>query len=409
MPTFQYVATNAQNATVSGSVDATDRSSVLSALTKQGLRPISIKQGGAAGGKIGNIVLFGGNKVKSDDLVMFTRQLSAMVSAGVPLLRALTSLQEHSESPALKKVVGSIIHEVQDGAPLADALAKYPSTFSDVYVNMVRAGEAAGILDEILKRLALQQEKSSTMRKKIKSAMTYPSVLIGITIIAFFGLMIFVIPQIGKIVKDLGGPDAKLPAITQMMLNISGFITGYWFILVPVIVGGTMLLLRYVKTPRGKSQFHHLVLKVPGIKTIITKVAVARFSRTFAALMGAGVAVLEALNVTAHAVGNVVYEQALIDAAESVKNGATLSSVIEKDPLFPAIVAQMLAVGEETGQTDTVLVKVADFYEEEVDVAIDGLSSIIEPVMIVVMGAMVGLIAASVMSPIAGLSKQIKS
>lgn len=409
MPTFQYVATNAQSATVSGSVDAADRSAVLSALTKQGLRPISVKQSGATGGKMGSISLFGGNKVKSDDLVMFTRQLSAMVSAGVPLLRALTSLQEHSESPALKKVVGSIIHDVQDGAPLADALAKYPNTFSDVYVNMVRAGEAAGILDEILKRLALQQEKSSTMRKKIKSAMTYPSVLIGITIIAFFGLMLFVIPQIGKIVKDLGGPDAKLPAITQAMLNISGFMTGYWFILLPAMIGGTMLLLRYIKTPRGKSQFHHFVLKVPGIKTIITKVAIARFSRTFAALMGAGVAVLEALDVTAHAVGNVVYEQALIEAAAAVKNGATLSSVIEKNPLFPAIVAQMLAVGEETGQTDTVLVKVADFYEEEVDVAIDGLSSIIEPVMIVVMGAMVGLIAASVMSPIAGLSKQIKS
>lgn len=409
MSSFQYVATNAQGATVSGSVDAVDRTAVLSALTKQGLRPISVKQAGAAKGKMGDIVLFGGNKVKSDDLVMFTRQLSAMVSAGVPLLRALTSLQEHSESPALKKVVGSIIHEVQDGAPLADALAKYPLTFNDVYVNMVRAGEAAGILDEILKRLALQQEKSSTMRKKIKSAMTYPMVLIGITVLAFFGLMLFVIPQIGKIVKDLGGPDAKLPMITEVMLGISSFMTNYWFILLPLIVGTVVGVMRYIRTPRGKSQFHHLVLKIPGIKTIVTKVAIARFSRTFAALMGAGVAVLEALSVTSRAVGNVVYEKALTEAAEAVKNGATLSSIVEKNPLFPAIVAQMLAVGEETGQTDTVLVKVADFYEEEVDVAIDGLSSIIEPVMIVVMGAMVGLIAASVMSPIAGLSKQIKS
>lgn len=409
MPSFQYIATNAQNGTVSGTLDAADRSTVLAALTKQGLRPVSIKQGGGAKGGLGNITLFGGNKVKSDDLVMFTRQLSAMVSAGVPLLRALTSLVEHSESPALKKVVGSIIHDVQDGAPLADALAKYPNTFNDVYVNMVRAGEAAGILDEILKRLALQQEKSATMRKKIKSAMTYPSVLIGITVLAFFGLMLFVIPQIGKIVKDLGGPDAQLPAITQMMLGISSFMTNYWYILVPVVAGSIFGLTRYIRTPVGKSQFHHLVLKIPGIKTIITKVAIARFSRTFAALMGAGVAVLEALSVTARAVGNIVYEQALTEAAEAVKNGATLSSVIEKNPLFPAIVAQMLAVGEETGQTDVVLVKVADFYEEEVDVAIDGLSSIIEPVMIVVMGAMVGLIAASVMSPIANLSKQIKA
>ncbi|HEX6416288.1 MAG TPA: type II secretion system F family protein, partial [Candidatus Saccharimonadales bacterium] len=298
--------------------------------------------------------------------------------------------------------------DVEDGAQLADALAKYPGTFSDVYVNMVRAGEAAGILDEILKRLAIQQEKNSTIRKKVKSAMTYPMVLVVITILAFFGLMLFVIPQIGKILQDLGGPDAELPALTQGMLGISGFMTNYWFIVFPLIIGGVFLLLRYLKTPKGKAIFHRFILKLPGIKSIVTKVAVARFARTFSALMGAGVAVLEALNVTAHAVGNVVYEQSLIDAAEEVKNGATLSSVIEKNELFPAIVAQMLAVGEETGQTDTVLVKVADFYEEEVDVAIDGLSSIIEPVMILVMGSMVGLIAASVMGPIASLSQNIK-
>jgi type IV pilus assembly protein PilC len=273
---------------------------------------------------------------------------------------------------------------------------------------MVRAGEAAGILDEILKRLAMQQEKNATIRKKVKSAMTYPTVLIVITILAFFGLMLFVIPQIGKILQDLGGPDAELPMLTQVMLGISGFMTTYWYILLPVAIGGIVLLMRWIKTPAGKAIFHHFVLKIPGIKTIVTKVAIARFARTFAALMGAGVAVLEALNVTAHAVGNVVYEKALTDAAEAVKNGDTLSSVIEKNALFPAIVAQMLAVGEETGQTDVVLVKVADFYEEEVDVAIEGLSSIIEPVMIVVMGSMVGLIAASVMGPIAGLAQNIK-
>lgn len=408
MPTFNYIATNSQNATINGSLEANDRSSVLAALTKQGLRPLSIKQGGESKGVLTSKALFGGNKVKADHLVMFTRQLSAMVSAGVPLLRALTSLQEHSESPALKKVIQSIIHDVQDGAPLADSMEKYPNTFSDVYVNMVRAGEAAGILDEILKRLAVQQEKNATMRKKIKSAMTYPTVLIGITVLAFFGLMLFVMPQIGKIIKDLGGPDAKLPAITQAMLDTSSFLVHWWFLLLPVIVTGVILLLRYIKTPAGKSQFHHLVLKIPGIKTIVMKVAVARFARTFAALMGAGVAVLEALSVTSRAVGNVVYEAALQEAAEKVKNGASLSSCIAKNPLFPAIVAQMLAVGEETGQTDTVLVKVADFYEEEVDVAIDGLGSIIEPVMIVMMGGMVGLIAASVMTPIAGLSQQIK-
>ena len=408
MPKFIYIATNAQGKTVSSTIDAPSRASVIAMLTKDGLRPVSVKEEKATSSKLSLGAFLGGNKVKNDDLVMFTRQLSAMVGAGVPLLRALNSLQTHTESEALKKVLTTLIVDVQAGAPLADSLAKYPNTFSDVYVNMVRAGEAAGILDEILKRLAMQQEKNATIRKKVKSAMTYPMVLVVITIIAFFGLMLFVIPQIGKILTDLGGADAKLPPLTLAMLGISSFITSYWFIVFPALGGGIFLLLRYLKTPKGKSQLHHFVLKVPGIKNIVTKVAVARFARTFSALMGAGVAVLEALSVTSRAVGNVVYEKALLDAAEQVKNGATLSSVIEKSPLFPAIVPQMLAVGEETGQTDVVLVKVADFYEEEVDVAIDGLSSIIEPVMIVVMGSMVGLIAASVMGPIAGLAQNIK-
>ncbi len=409
MPQFLYIAVTQDGKSTTGSFESTDRPSALAALTKQGLRPISVKESSTS--KKGSFTFgdfMGGNRVKSDDLVMFTRQLSAMVSAGVPLMRALSSLHDHTSSKALQKVTSGIVKDVEAGATLADTLAKYPNTFSDVYVNMVRAGEAAGILDDILKRLAMQQEKNASMRKKIKSAMAYPMVLVVITILAFFGLMMFVIPQIGKIVKDLGGPDAQLPPLTLAMLAISDFLLHFWFILIPVIVGGVVLLLRFLKTPHGKALFHHFVLKVPAIKGIIQKVAVARFARTFSALMGAGVAVLEALSVTAHAVGNVVYENVLLDAAEQVKNGKNLSSVIEKNPLFPPIVAQMISVGEETGQTDTVLVKVADFYEEEVDTAIDGLSSIIEPVMILGMGAMVGLIAASVMGPIAGLAQQIK-
>lgn len=407
MTQFSYQATNQAGSEVTGQVEAADRSAALKLLQSQNLKPIIIRE--AKSSKKNISFLSGGKKVKSDVLVVFTRELSAMVSAGVPLLRALSSLQEHSESPALKSILGDVIKDVEGGMALGDALDKHPETFSSVYVNMVRAGEAAGILDEILKRLALQQEKNATMRKKIKSAMTYPVVLICITILAFFGLMLFVIPQIGKIVKDLGGPGAQLPALTQIMLGISGFMVQFWYILIPIIGGVVFALLRYLKTPTGRAQFHTIVLKIPGIKTIVMKVAVARFARTFSALIGAGVAVLEALDVTAHALGNVVYEKELLAAIQEVKNGKTLSSIIDKSPLFPAIVPQMLSVGEETGQTDQVLVKVADFYEEEVDVAIEGLSSIIEPVMIVFMGGMVGLIAASVMMPIANLSSQIKS
>lgn len=410
MAKFNYTVTTEAGKIQKGTVEATDKITAITTLVAKGWRPLSVVDDDKK--KSGDIPLPGflkNKKIKTDDLVMFTRQLSAMIGAGVPLLRALNSLETNSESKALQAIIANVFKDVQSGTSLADSLEKHPEAFSDVYVNMVRAGEAAGILDEILKRLALQQEKNATIRKKIKSAMTYPMVLIVITIGAFFGLMLFVIPQIGTILQDLGGPDAELPALTKVMLAISGFITSFWYIVLPVLGGAIFGLMRYIKTPAGKTQFHHLVLKMPGIKTIVMKVAVARFARTFSALMGAGVAVLEALDVTAHALGNVVYEQALLDAAKAVENGDTLSSVIAQYDIFPAIVAQMLAVGEETGQTDTVLVKVADFYEEEVDVAIEGLSSIIEPVMIVFMGGMVGVIAASVMQPIASLSSNIEA
>jgi type IV pilus assembly protein PilC len=409
MTKFAYVAVDADKKPVNGVIDQLDRANVIAALTKQGLRPISVREAKSSSfSSISFDRIFNSNKVKADHLVMMTRQLSAMVGAGVPLVRALTSLASHSESPALKAILDTVIKDVEGGMGLGDSLAKHPSAFNDVYVNMVRAGETAGILDEILKRLASQQEKSATIRKKVRSAMAYPSVLICITVLAFFGLMLFVIPQIGKILTDLGGPDAKLPGITLFMLGISGLITGYWFIIFPLIGGGIYALLRYIKTPNGKEKLHKFILRVPGLRTIIKKVALAHFARTFSALMGAGVAVLECLHVTARSVGNVVYEQALNDAAVQVKNGKPLSVVIGDNPLFPPIISQMLSVGEETGQTDTVLVKVAEFYEEEVDVAIEGLSSIIEPAMIVLMGGMVGLIAASVMSPIAGLAQSIK-
>lgn len=408
MPLFQYVATSADGSkTTKGTLDAPDQAAVMNALGKQNLRPLSVTE---ASKSKASMSLFGpSKKVKSDDLVIFTRQLSSMVGAGVPLLRSLNSLQQHSESPGLKIILVEVIKDVEGGATFGDALAKHPQTFSDVYVNMVRAGETAGILDDILKRLALQQEKNASIRKKVKSAMTYPMVLLVITVGAFFGLMLFVIPQIGKILKDLGGPDAELPLLTQIMLGISAFILQWWYIVVPVLIFGVYMLLRYIKTPAGKKQFHTIVLKVPAINGIIRKVVVARFARTFSALAGAGVSIIETMTVTAHALGNVVYEESLLAAVDKVKNGQQLSTILEEDGLYPAIVAQMLAVGEETGQADTVLIKVADFYEEEVDAAISSLSSIIEPVMIVLMGSAVGLIAASVMGPIASLSQSIKA
>jgi len=220
--------------------------------------------------------------------------------------------------------------------------------------------------------------------------------------------MIFIIPQIGKILTDIGGPDATLPTLTVVMIGISAFVINFWYVILLVGAGCIYGFSRYIKTKNGRYKYHKILLKTPLIKKIVMKVAVAHFARTFSALIEAGVAVLEALTVTSRAVGNAIYEEALVAAEIEVKNGKSLFSVIEKNPLFPPIIAQMLLVGEETGQTDKVLVKVADFYEEEVESAVGSISSIIEPLMIVVMGSMVGLIAASVMMPIANLSQSIK-
>ena len=407
MAKFDFTAISSTNKTIKSTIETTDRVSAIASIREQGLKLTNLTEQSAS--KSGNRFKLGRRKVKSEEIVVFTRQLSAMVSAGVPIIRALNSMAKYAESATFSKAVEKVASDIEGGESFADALAHHPDIFNDVYVNMVKAGEAAGILDDILKRLALQQEKNSTIRKKVKSAMTYPMVLMGITVLAFFGLMLFVIPSLGETIKDLAGEDAELPGLTQAMISISQFFVSFWYIIFPLMGVGVWLLLRYIKTPVGKKQFHLLIIRIPVLGTIIRKISVARFTRTYSALIGAGVAVLEALSITAMAVGNKTYEDSLDKAAIRVKNGEAFSSVIAEDILlYPPIVSQMLAVGEETGQTDSVLVKVADFYEEEVDTAISGLSSTIEPIMIVVMGSMVGLIAASVMLPITGLATQME-
>lgn len=424
---FTYKAMNKEGKAVNGTFEAQNKEAVTAALVKQGLHPILIHAGSSKGKSAGGIGGFFKPKVKTRDLVIFTRQLSTLVSAGVPLPRSLATLGEQAENKYFKTVIAGIAKDIESGVALGEAFGKYPGVFSEVYINMVKAGESGGILDEILKRLASQTEKDATIKKKIKGAMTYPTVILTITILAFFGLMIFIIPKIGKILTDLGGPNAKLPIYTRVLLGISNFSISHSIIghvpglnaipiighlpnlvfLVAIFFFAFTYFLRYIKTPEGKFKFHTVLLKIPVLNNIIIKVAVSRFARTFSALTAAGVSVLDALQVTGGAIGNKVIEKELADAAKEVKNGKALSEPIGKSKHFPPIVAQMLAVGEETGQIDTILVKIADFYDEEVDTVIESLSSIIEPLMIIVLGSIVGVIAASVMGPIASLSQNI--
>lgn len=401
---FTYKALRKDGSTITGTTDVADREAAMAALARLGLHPLVVKAGGRPGSK--KSFSFG-KKVKTGDMVIFTRQLSTMISAGVPLARGLTILQDSPNSPYFREVLAKITKDVEGGTQLATAFSKFPNVFDDIFINMIRAGEEGGILDEILKRLALQVEQNASIKKKIKGAMTYPIVILTVTIIAFFGIMFFIMPKIAKILTDLGGPNAKLPIYTRVLLSISHLSQKYAYIVLPLIALSIFLVRRYIKTPQGKYNFHSLLLRTPVVKTIIVKIAIARFSRTFASLMSAGVGVLDALEVTGGAIGNKVIEKELAMAAEEVKNGKQLSEVLAASPHFPKIVSQMLAVGEETGKTDTVLIKVADFYEEEVATTIDSLASIIEPVMIIFLGAGVGLIAASVMGPIASLSNNV--
>jgi type IV pilus assembly protein PilC len=404
MAKFEYKAIDTKGQSKNGKIEAANESAARSSLVRLGLKPLIVKEVGKEPFDIMSLLNKGG-KVKTKDLVIFTRQLATMINAGVPLVRSLATLQGQTENPTFKKQLVSISKDVESGLAFADSLEKFPNTFNPTYINMIRAGEAGGILDEILNKLAQQQEKDAAIKGKFKSAMTYPAVLIGITMLVFIALMTFVVPKIGTIIADLS--EGELPPLTKAMLGISDIMINFWYIHISVIVLGGIFLTKYIKTPKGRLRKDILLLKMPGIKSLVTKMAVARFSRIFASLMSAGVSVIDSIEITARAIGNKVFEKELMEAAKAVANGEQLSVPLTKSKVFPPIVSQMMSIGEETGQTDTVLIKVAEFYEEEVDAAVDGLSSILEPILIVVMGAMVGVIAISVIGPISSLSQNI--
>jgi type IV pilus assembly protein PilC len=400
---FIYKAINKTGKSVSGTIESASSSSASEYLSRQGLTPITVKESSANKFDLKNLF---GQKIKTKDMVIFTRQLATMINAGVPLVRSLATLQSQTESPMLKRVLLEISKEIEGGTAFADALEKHTNVFSPIYINMVRAGEAGGILDEILKKLALQQEKDAKIKQKFKSAMTYPTILLSITGIVFVGLMTVVMPKIGAIVKDLSN-GAQLPMLTRVMLAISHVMVQFWYVIVFGTLGTLIGLKRYTSTPKGRRWKDRTLMKIPVLKQVMVKVAVARFSRIFASMMSAGVSVLDSIEITGRAIGNSVLEDELLAAAKQVANGAQLSQPLAESKVFPAIVSQMLGVGEETGQIDEVLIKVAEFYEDEVDATVESLSSILEPIMIVVMGVMVGLIAASVIGPISNLSNQI--
>jgi type IV pilus assembly protein PilC len=404
MATYAFKALDLAGAPTKGEIEASDKQTVASQLRTRGLIVVDIEEQTPA--NAGDL-LARFQKIKPDDLVIATRQLSTMVSSGMSLLRALYVIEEQTESDKLREIFIEVRKDVEAGVALSDALQRHPEAFNELYVAMVQAGETGGILDQTLVRVAEQLEKDAALRRQIKAAMVYPSLIGGFAFVVLFALVTFLVPVFEKIFKDFGG---ELPAITKFTVWLSHMFTQRWYVMFAVVFAVVWLFKYWKRSERGRMQWDTLKLKFPmKIGDIVQKVALARFSRTFSGLIAAGVPMLEAIDITGKTSGNKVIEKAMDDVRDSVKKGGSLTQPMTRVPeAFPVMVTQMIGVGEETGALETMMSKVADFYEEQVDAAVKALTSILEPVMIVVVGAIVGFIVISMYLPMFKVYDSIK-
>ena len=404
MATYAFKALDLSGSPSKGEIEASDKQTVASQLRSRGLIVVDIEERKPA--NAGDL-LARFQKIKPDDLVIATRQLSTMVQSGMSLLRALYVIEEQTESEKLREIWIEVRKDVEAGVALSDALQRHPEAFNELYVAMVQAGETGGILDQTLVRVAEQLEKDAALRRQIKAAMVYPSLIGGFAFIVLFALVTFLVPVFEKIFNDFGG---ELPTITKFTVWLSHVFTQRWYVMFAVIFAVVWLFKYWKRSERGRMQWDKLKLKAPmKIGGIVQKVALARFTRTFSGLIAAGVPMLEAIDITGKTSGNKVIEKAMDDVRESVKRGGSLTQPMTKVPeAFPVMVTQMIGVGEETGALESMMSKVADFYEEQVEAAVKALTSILEPVMIVVVGAIVGFIVIAMYLPMFKVYDQIK-
>ena len=392
MPTFEYTARNAQNQLLKGTVDAKDKDDAAKQIKAKKLILVSVNAPPKA-----LKFSFGGSGVPTRDVVIFTRQFSTMINAGLPLVQSLTVLAEQTENKVLAETTRAVVYDVESGATLADAFGKHPKVFSELYVNMVAAGEAGGILDTILGRLAVFLEKNDALIRKVKGAMVYPSVIFSVAGIAISVLLIFVIPVFEKMFAAV---NLELPLPTAIVVNLSRFLIGYWWALGAAAIGAWFLFKQYNATPNGKKNVDTILLKLPVIGDVIRKSAVSRFTRTLGTLISSGVSILDGLEITAKTAGNRVIHDAVMASRASIAGGETIAAPLKASNVFPPMVTSMISIGEQTGGLDEMLSKIADFYDEEVDVAVGTLLSLMEPVMIVVLGVVVGGMVVAMYLPI---------
>ena len=397
MPIFQYKAKNKAGETVQGKVEAVELEQAHDVLQNRGLFVVSVRPAGE--GDLAAMNVFA--KIKRDDIVNFTRQLATMVTAGLSLLDAMTILQRQSK-PAMQKLTGELAREVESGSSFASALAQHEE-FDRIYVNLIKAGEAAGVLSEVMQRLADNLEKEKEFRGKVKGALIYPViVLIAMAIVGTI-MMIFVVPQLADLYRDFG---ADLPIMTQILIGFSELLTHSWFIMIPGFAAAIFAFRAWRKTPLGARKYDGFILKLPVFGELIQKITLTEFARTLSLLLGAGISLLESLEIVRDAINNVIYREALQDAYNMVEKGNSLAVAIEKYDVFPVILPQMIAVGEETGQLDEVLMKLSKYFESETEQAVKSLTTALEPIIMIVLGIGVGFLIISIVMPIYSLTSQ---
>jgi type IV pilus assembly protein PilC len=398
MNSYQYIAKDKAGQTINGIVQANSEIEAAEALHKKDLVVVSIDAAKAVAGKSKST----DKKIKLEDLVVFSRQLATMIDAGIPLVNALGILAEQIENEGLRGIVGEVKQDIEAGMSFCDALAKHPAVFSELFVNMTKAGEASGMLNEILDRLASFMEKQAALNRKIVSSLVYPAVVVSMAILITAVLLLKVVPTFKGIFDTLGG---ALPLPTQVLIFLSDLLRKYF--LYTLIFIGVMIYLfkRYINTKKGRYQFDRVCLKLPVFGPLLRKLAVAKFSRTFSTLVKSGVSVLSALEIVSKTSGNKVVEESVINCSKSVRNGELISKPLAKSGVFPPMVTRMISVGEQTGQLEKMLSKIADFYDDQVDAATSALTSMIEPMVIAFLGVVIGGIVISLFLPIFKISQ----
>jgi type IV pilus assembly protein PilC len=403
MAEFAYDAINAQGMLTSGVISASDVSNAREQLQARGLLPSSLAEKAAAGEESFGSMF---KKVKPKSLQIFARQLATMIEAGVSVVAALVTLEEQTDDKYLKEVVAEVRADVESGMIFSRALGRHPKVFDRLFVAMVAAGESSGTLDIVLDRVATQIEKATKLKRRVKGAMVYPAVVISFASLVLTFMLMFIVPVFQKVFDELNG---QLPTPTKIVIGMSNALRGYWFIIFPTIGLIIYLIRRFKRTPEGTQMWDRFKLRVPmKIGDVVQKIALARISRTLATLVAAGVDIITALDIAAGTAGNWVLETALQRTSQRVHEGVPISIPLAEDDIFPPMVGQMVKIGEETGELDKMLGKIADFYEDEVDASIESLTSIIEPLLMICVGAMVGAIVISMYLPMFKLLTLIK-